>query len=469
MPQINTTGDFDTEVDVLIVGAGGAGLVAALAAHEAGSTVAVVEKFDRPGGNSALSTGSIPAGGTKYQAEAGIEDSPEQMAADMLAHSGPHEAEWLTHQLAKQSAPLVEWLREDIGIDLQLITDYKHVGHSVPRLHAPKSRQGKDLVNDLVRALEERDIPLVLGHPVQDLLLDENGEVSGLIAKGERAAETRLGAPNIILAANGFAGNREMIREYCPDMAEAEYFGAHGSTGEAIAWARDLGAKLENIGAYQGYAALAYPHGTLTSWTIIEMGGILVTPGGERFGDESVGYSGFTADVIANAGHSFMVFDQRIHDYVAKHELEYRELVELGGIRLSDDLSELAEFFEVPADALAATVAQAAKDAEAGAQGTKDAFGRSDFGFGPLSAPYAMCRTTPGLMHTQGGPAIDHDARVLKTDGSVIPHLYAAGGSAVGISGFKGGAGYASGGGLLSAMGLGRVAGAAAANAPLPR
>jgi fumarate reductase flavoprotein subunit len=465
MPQTNSTGDFDTEVDVLVVGAGGAGLVAALAAHEAGASVAVVEKYDRAGGNTALSTGSVPGGGTRYQAEAGIEDSPERMAEDLLRQSGPHEAEWLTRQLARQSAPMVEWLRDDVGIELELITDYKHVGHSVPRLHAPKSRKGQDLVNDLVRALEEREIPLVLGHPVEDLLLDENGAVSGILVRGDRVPETRLGAPNVVLAANGFAGNREMLREYCPDIAEAEYFGAHGSTGEAVAWVRDLGAKLENIGAYQGYAAVAYPHGSITSWTTVEMGGVLVNPQGVRFGDETVGYSGFAADVLQNGGAAWVLFDERIRDYVAGNELEFRELVELGGVRTSEDPAELARFFDLPEDALLATVAEAARDAAAGT----DRFGRTDFGFGPLQAPYAMCRTTPGLFHTQGGAAIDADAHPLRPDGTPIPRVFATGGVAVGISGQTGGYGYSSGNGLLTAMGLGRVAGAAAANVPLPR
>ncbi|CAB4952410.1 unannotated protein [freshwater metagenome] len=465
MPQINTTGDFDTEVDVLVVGAGGAGLVAALAAHAAGATVAVVEKHDRAGGNTALSTGSVPGGGTRYQAEAGIEDSPERMAEDLLRQSGPHEAEWLTRQLAAQSAPMVEWLREDVGIELELITDYKHVGHSVPRLHAPRSRKGQDLVDDLVRALEEREIPLVLGHPVEDLLLDDDGAVSGVLVRGDRVAETRLGAPNVVLAANGFAGNRDMVREYCPDVADAEYFGAHGSTGEAVAWVRDLGAKLENIGAYQGYAAVAYPHGSITSWTTVEMGGVLVNPDGERFGDETIGYSGFAADVIANGGAAWVLFDERIRDYVAGNELEFRELVELGGVRTAENPRELARFFGLPEDALAATVEQTARDAA----GSADRFGRTDFGFGPLQAPYAMCRTTPGLFHTQGGAAIDADARPLRADGTQIPRIFATGGVAVGISGRTGGRGYSSGNGLLTAMGLGRVAGAAAANVPLPR
>jgi fumarate reductase flavoprotein subunit len=466
MPQINTSGDFESEVDVLVVGAGGAGLVAALAAHEAGATVAVVEKYGRAGGNTALSTGSVPGGGTRYQAEAGIEDSPERMAEDLLRQSGPHDAEWLVHHLAQQSASLVEWLREDVGIELELITDYKHVGHSVPRLHAPRSRKGQDLVNDLVRALADREIPLVLGHPVEDLLVDDGGNVSGLLIRGDRVAETRLGAPNVVLAANGFAANRDMVREYLPDMGEAEYFGAHGSTGEALAWVRDLGARLENIGAYQGYAAVAYPHGSITSWTTVEMGAVLVNPDGVRFGDESIGYSGFAADVIANGGASWVLFDERIRDYVAGNELEFRELVELGGVVTAEDPADLAHRFELPVDALLATIEEAARDAAAG---VPDRFGRSDFGFGALTAPYAMCRTTPGLFHTQGGAAVDADGRPLRADGSAIPHLFATGGVAVGISGRTGGRGYSSGNGLLTAMGLGRLAGAAAANVPLPR
>jgi fumarate reductase flavoprotein subunit len=466
MPQLNPSGDFDAEADVLVVGAGGAGLVAALAAHEAGASVAILEKADRPGGNTALSTGSVPGAGTRYQAEAGIEDSPERLAEDELRQSGPHDAEWLVHRLAEESAPLVEWLREEIGIELELITDYKHVGHSVPRLHAPRSRRGQDLVNDLLRAVEERDIPLAVGNPVADLLLDDDREPCGVLVRGDRTAESRLGANGIVLAANGFGANREMVREYCPDIAEAEYFGAHGSTGEAIQWARDLGAKLENMGAYQAYAAVAYPHGSITSWTTIEMGGVLVNADGVRFGDELIGYSGFAADVLANGGRVWVLFDERIRDYVAGNEVDFRELVALGGVRTADDPAELAGFFQLPADALAATVEEVRRAAEAAAP---DRFGRRDFGLGALTAPLAMCSAIPGLFHTQGGTAVDRDGRVMRGDGTPIARLFAAGGVAAGISGRTGGRGYSSGNGLLTAMGLGRLAGAAAASISLPR
>jgi len=129
--------DQEVDVDVVVVGAGGGGLVAALAAADRGCSVVVLEKLDRAGGNTGLSTGSIPAAGSKQQQAAGVDDDPGRMATDLLRQSGPHEAEDLTRRLAETSAELVDWLVERHQIDLRLILDYKHVGHSVHRLHAP--------------------------------------------------------------------------------------------------------------------------------------------------------------------------------------------------------------------------------------------------------------------------------------------------------------------------------------------
>src|SRR5690606_5119420 len=109
---------FDTEVEVLVIGAGGAGLAAACAAHDAGAVVALVEKLERPGGNTALSTGSIPGAGTRFQRAAGIEDNPQKMIEDLMALSGPHDADALLHQLAHCSAELVEWLADELDVEM---------------------------------------------------------------------------------------------------------------------------------------------------------------------------------------------------------------------------------------------------------------------------------------------------------------------------------------------------------------
>jgi fumarate reductase flavoprotein subunit len=460
MPIRTDSNDVDTQLDVLVVGAGGCGLVAAIAAARRGISVGIVEKLGRPGGNSALSTGSVPAANSRFQREAGIEDSPERMYDDLIRQSGPHDAMPLVRQLAEGSASLVEWLVDEAHVKLGLITDYRHVGHSVPRLHAPASRRGIDLVKDLTVTVQELEIPLALSNPVSDLLIDEAGAVCGVQVSGDRLAATRIGAEKTILAANGFAANREMVREYVPEIAAASYFGAFGSTGEAIRWGADLQAALGNMGAYQGYATVAYPHGSIMSWTVVEKGGALVDATGQRFGDESGGYSGFAAEVLARGEYAYAIFDATIRDYVSSHELEFRELRELGGVKTADDLGTLAAAFELPPSALTATVATY-NDCAAGMG--RDRFGRSEFGLAPLRPPYCICKVTPGLFHTQGGLMVDESARPVRSSGAPIANLYAGGGVVAGLSGRTGATGYSSGNGLLSALGLGRIAGFAAA------
>jgi fumarate reductase flavoprotein subunit len=447
----------DVDVDVVVVGAGGGGLAAALAVADAGRSVVVLEKLDRPGGNTALSTGSIPAAGSRQQREAGVEDSAEVMIADLLRQSGPHEAEFLTRRLAETSGDLVDWLVDEHGVRLSLITDYKHVGHSVNRLHAPVSRRGTDLVDDLLAACDRAGIDILVGNPVVGLVA-EDGAVKGVVVEGERVERYVLRCSAVILAANGFAASKELISRWIPDIADVEYFGAHGSTGEALEWGLDVGGYLLNQEAYQGYAAVAYPHGSILSWTTVEKGAVIVDTTGSRLGDESVGYSGFTVNVLKGELPAFVVYDARIKA-VAQREEEFAELVDMGGAREFDDVDSMATAIGVDADGLARTLA-AYGAAASGA--VADEFGRTSFGLAPLQPPFVASRVSPGLFHTQGGLATDGDGRVIRADGSVVAGLYAVGGVASGISGQSGGRGYSSGNGLLVAVGLGRLAGISA-------
>jgi fumarate reductase flavoprotein subunit len=450
---------MENDVDVVIVGAGGCGLTAAIAAAEAGASVALLEKEDRAGGNTWLSTGSVPAADTRFQREAGVEDSPEIMAADLLRKAGPHDAEHTVELLARESASLVEWLVDEHKVDLQIITDYKHVGHSITRLHAPAARKGEFLVKDLVAAAERLGVEVITGNPVAGLLV-EDGRVVGVRVAGERIEEYEIRAGAVVLAANGFGGNREVLQKWIPEIAGAEYFGAHGSTGEAIQWADELGSPLGNMGAYQGYAAVAYPHGSIVSWTTVEKGGCVLSPAGKRMGDESVGYSAFAPVVSGVTNESWVVFDTRIRDYVKGNEEEFADLVGIGGVVEAADAAAVAQ--AMGADA--ATVTASLEEFAATARGeVADAFGRTDFGFGPLEAPYCLVRSIPALFHTQGGAKVTDKAEVARADGTVVPGLFAGGGVAAGLSGRDGANGYSSGNGLLAAIGLGRIAGVNAA------
>lgn len=447
------------DVDVLVIGAGACGLAAAIAAHDAGADVAIVEKLDRPGGNSALSTGSVPAAGTRFQRAAGIEDSTERFVEDLIRKGGPTDCPDLLHRLIETSAETVEWLVDSVGARMTLVTAYKHVGHSVPRLHAPASRRGRDLVDDLLAATEKRDIPLAVGNGAHALTTDASGAVTGADIETSNGERHRIIARKVILAVNGFAGNRDLVARFCPEVSRAQYFGARGSTGEAVLWGEQLGAALGNIGAYQGYAAVADPHGSLLSWTTIEKGGVIVNGAGRRFGDESAGYSGYTPNVMAQGGPCFAIFDQRIFDVTAAEE-EFVELANYGGVKRADSAAALAALHHLDAAAVAAALEAYNK----AARGEKpDAFGRRAFALAPLAAPLYICRVVPGLFHTQGGLMVDIDGRVLRPNGAPIPNLFAGGGAAAGLSGRTGAGGYASGNGLLSAIGLGRLAALAAA------
>jgi flavocytochrome c len=452
---------MSNDVDVVVVGAGGCGLAAALAAAESGATVAVLEKMDRPGGNTALSTGSIPAAGTRFQAAAGIDDSPERMIEDLLRHSGPHEAEDALVTLAHGSADLVEWLVDEHEVDLRVITDYKHVGHSVERLHAPPDRRGASLMRDLVAAVERQGVEIAVGNPVAGLLT-EGDRVVGVRVDGPRSGSYELTADAVVLAANGFGADKAMVERWIPDIVGAQYFGAEGSTGEAVRWCIEQGAALGNMAAYQGYAAVAYPHGSIVSWTTVEKGAVLLSPDGRRMGDETLGYSGFAPVVAGTSAESWVVLDTRIRDYVASNEPEFAELVAIGGVVEAEDAAAVAARVGAPVERVRTTLDAYA----AAARGeTADEHGRADFGMAPLAPPYLVVRSIPAIFHTQGGARVDRDGRVLRADGTAVPGLFAGGGVTAGVSGASGATGYSSGNGLLSAVGLGRLAGVAAARA----
>jgi fumarate reductase flavoprotein subunit len=452
--------EFDAELDVLVIGAGACGLAAALRAAQAGARVGIVEKLDRLAGNSMVSSGSVPGAGTRFQREAGLLDDADAFVEDLLRISGPHEAEGLTLRLAQISAPLVEWLVDQAGVRMTLITAYRHVGHRIERLHGPPSRRGRDLVDDLHAVVQRAGIPLAFGAPAIRLIEDGRAGVAGAETSDGRGGFTRLGARSVILATNGFGAARDLICRFCPEMEGALYFGAQGSAGEAIRWGEALGARLANMAAYQAHASVADPHGALVTWTVPEKGGIVVDATGARIGDESLGYSAFAAVETACGGPLFALYDTRIRDFTASRQEEFGELVAHGGAPEDSGIATLAARRGLDPVVLAGTLAEMQRAATGTAS---DRFGRTAWGMAPLHPPYVSTRIRPALFHTQGGLLVDDDARVLRPDGTPIPGLYAGGGAAAGISGLAGGGGYVSGNGLLAALGLGWLAGAHAA------
>jgi fumarate reductase flavoprotein subunit len=446
---------FDVETDVLVAGGGGCGLVAALAACENDDlTVTLLEKSDEVGGNAALSTGMIPAAGTRLQREAGIEETPADMARDILAKNDHEADEEMVRHLCEHSVDLVHWLVDDWEVTLHLVDDFKYPKHAEYRMHAPPGRNGENLVAELEACIEAQDnAELLTNTPVMKLVA-ENGGVAGVVAGAVREEVIRAGT--VILATDGFAGNREMVRTHCEDDIErALYYGADGNTGDGIRWGAELGGGLACMDAYQGHATVVNQTGALSTYAVVMNGGILVNEDGERFGDESAGYSAFAVDIIRQPGSvAYEIFDERIFKRLEGEFDDFDRAVDLGSYERADTVPDLAEKLGCVPEATAAAVESYNAAVEAG---EPDDVGRTD-GRHTLVLPFCGAKVTGSLFHTQGGLVVDEHGRVQRGDGSVVGDLYAGGGCAVGISG-HGADGYLSGNGLTTALGLGRLAG----------
>lgn len=444
----------DVETDVLIAGGGGTGLVAALAAADrTDGTITVLEKSDRLGGNTSLSTGMIPAAGTRFQREAGIEESPEDMARDILEKNDYEADEEMVRHLCAESRNLIHWLVDDWDITLHLVDDFKYPQHSTYRMHAPVGRNGENLVAELAERIEATDnIELLRNTPVRKLVADGDAVV-GAVA-GETHEEV-IGARRVVLATDGFAGNRRMVERHCGKIADALYFGSDGNTGDGIRWGAALDAELACMDSYQGHATVVQGTGALSTYAVIMNGGFLVNEAGERFGNEAKGYSALALDVVEQPdGVAYEIFDERIFEKLEGEFDDFDEAVELDSYVSAPDIETLAD--RLGCDPAATDEALEAYN-DAVRADEPDAVGRVD-GRSVLEPPFYGATVTGSLFHTQGGLVVNEHGRVCKADDGVVENLYAGGGSAVGISG-HGPGGYLSGNGLTTALGLGRLAG----------
>ena len=450
---------FEYTVDVVIIGAGACGLTAALAAKEAGAEVLVLERDERPTGSTSLSTGLIPAAGTRLQKSMGIEDSPELLAGDILAKAKHQTDEAIVRMVAESSGATIDWLAGEHQVEFKLVEGFLYPGHSVLRMHGTPNRTGGELESALLAAADRKQIDIVTGALATDLYATSEGRVVAVrYARPDGTSET-VGCKALVLACCGFGGNKEMVREYIPEMADAEFWGHVGNQGDAIRWGRELGAALADLGSYQGHGAVATPYGNPMNWGLLMPGGFQVNAHGKRFSNEVRGYSEQAVDTIAQPGR----FAWNIYDEIREKPIlgftDYKEVAGLGGIKKAPTIRALAEMIGVPVVALEATVAEVN---EMCAGERRDAFGRNFIGKQPLEAPFCAVKVTGALFHTQGGVVIDTGTRVLRADGSQLPNLFAGGGAARGMSG-PSRWGYFSGGGLLSAVTQGRAAGTNAA------
>jgi fumarate reductase flavoprotein subunit len=450
---------FDTQVPLIIIGAGAAGLCAALAAKEAGLDAVVIERDDVPSGSTALSAGLIPAAGTRFQRDKSIADSPVMFAADIQRKAQGEADRAVVDVVATGAGPLVEWLSDRYGLPFEVVDNFNYPGHSAMRMHGLPSRTGRELIDRLRNAAEMNGIVILARSTAQRLFADSESRIRGVeVARRDGTCE-RVGCEAMILACNGFGGNPELVRRYIPDMAGALYFGHPGNRGDAVIWGDALGAQLSHLGGYQGHGSVATPHNILITWATIMQGGIQVNGEGRRFCDETHGYSEQAAEVLRQpGGFAWTVFDECIAA-VARQFDDFRKAESAGAILTADSIESLANAMRVSAATFAAEWNDVDKLKSSGGQ---DRYGRNFSAEQACKPPFHAVRVTGALFHTQGGLAIDSKGRVKRKDGSSFPNLFAAGGAAAGVSGSTA-AGYLSGNGLLTATVLGRLTGESAA------
>jgi fumarate reductase flavoprotein subunit len=434
--------DAPAHVPVAIVGAGACGLTAAIALADAGVAGVVLERDATTGGSTALSSGFIPAAGTRVQQALGIADSVEDFAEDIARKSKGSAAAHLVQAYARAAGPALDML-DAHGLRFEVLTNFLYPGHRIHRMHCLPQRTGAALVAALLEAAAAAGVDVLTSARVTELGVDAQDRILGVGVERPGGAMERIACDTLLLACNGFGGNPQLVRELLPEMRDAIFAGHTGNDGSAILWGRQLGAGLADLGGYQGHGSWVVPQGALMTWAVMMEGGVQLNAHGKRFHDETEGYSEAAVDVLAQPGGiAWNVFgDAQLA--LAREFPDFCAAEATGALRTAADRAGLARIIGCEAAALAKEIAR----------------------FGP---PFHAVRVTGALFHTQGGLDIDAECRVRRRDGSVFPNLLAAGGAARGVSG-NAVWGYLSGNGLLSAVAGGWIAAQTAAAHPVSR
>jgi fumarate reductase flavoprotein subunit len=451
--------NFDFSIPLVIIGGGACGLVAGLAALSKGIDAVILERDDTPRGSTFMSSGFIPAAGTRFQQAAGVEDSSTQMADDILRKNHNEADPAIVAALAEASGEVIEWLADQYQIPFELIEGFLYPGHSCMRMHCTPRRTGEELMSCLLNAAEQAELPILTEALVTTLHVDDDSRVRGVSFKRRDGSIEKVGCNALLLACNGYGGNSELLARHIPQMESGLYYGHAGNQGEAVIWGEALGASLKDLGAYQGHGSLAWPHQTLISWAVMMQGGIQLNKRGVRFSNEHDGYSEQAAKVLAQPDQiAFNVYDARVHEQCQQFE-DYRNAHAAGAVKIFESAEALADKLGLPNKAVLDTFREMKELQE---NGGADSLGRKFPAEKALMAPYYVIRVTGALFHTQGGLEITATGRVLDKQRRPLPNLFAAGGAARGVSG-AGDSGYLSGNGLLSAVVMGVLAGRDAA------
>ena len=494
-----TAEDSTVDADVVVVGAGGAGMTAAITAAGEGKSVVILESQSMVGGNSVRATGGMNAGKTVYQDEnefgesAGVEktlktaaekyadnetitalaktvseqwaayqanptgyfDSVELMELDtMIGGKGINDPE-LVETLCANSADAIDWLDEH-GITLHNVSSFG--GASVKRIHRPVNAEGKTvsvgsyMIPLLEENCEKAGVKMMLDTTATEILTDANGAAVGVKATGASGETVTVNAKAVVLATGGFGANLDMVVKYKPELKGFMTTNAPGIQGQGIEMAQAIGAATVDMDQIQIHPTVEANTAALITEGLRGDGAILINEEGQRFIDEVGTRDVVSAAEIAQTGsYSWLVVDQAMADASSV----IQGYIKKGYTVTGATYEELGKAMGVDAAAFAETMEKWNGYVEA--KNDPD-FGRTSFANPLNTAPYYAVKVTAGVHHTMGGLKINANTEVLNEKGEVIPGLFAAGEVTGGVHG----ANRLGGNAVADFTVFGRIAGAAA-------
>ena len=493
--------DSTVDADVVVVGAGGAGMTAAITAAAEGKSVVILESQSMVGGNSVRATGGMNAGKTVYQDEnefgesAGVEktlktaaekyadnetitalaktvseqwaayqanptgyfDSVELMELDtMIGGKGINDPE-LVETLCANSADAIDWLDEH-GITLHNVSSFG--GASVKRIHRPVNAEGKTvsvgsyMIPLLEENCEKAGVKMMLDTTATEILTDANGAAVGVKAIGASGETVTVNAKAVVLATGGFGANLDMVVKYKPELKGFMTTNAPGIQGQGIEMAQAIGAATVDMDQIQIHPTVEANTAALITEGLRGDGAILINEEGQRFIDEVGTRDVVSAAEIAQTGsYSWLVVDQAMADASSV----IQGYIKKGYTVTGATYEELGKAMGVDAAAFAETMEKWNGYVEA--KNDPD-FGRTSFANPLNAAPYYAVKVTAGVHHTMGGLKINANTEVLNEKGEVIPGLFAAGEVTGGVHG----ANRLGGNAVADFTVFGRIAGAAASD-----
>ena len=493
--------DSTVEADIVVVGAGGAGMTAAITAAGEGKSVVILESQSMVGGNSVRATGGMNAGKTVYQDEnefgesAGVEktlktaaekyadnetitalaktvseqwaayqanptgyfDSVELMELDtMIGGKGINDPA-LVETLCANSADAIDWLDEH-GITLHNVSSFG--GASVKRIHRPVNGEGKVvsvgsyMIPLLQENCEKAGVKMMLDTTATEILTDANGAAVGVKATGASGETVTVNAKAVVLATGGFGANLDMVVKYKPELKGFMTTNAPGIQGQGIEMAEAIGAATVDMDQIQIHPTVEANTAALITEGLRGDGAILINAEGKRFIDEVGTRDVVSAAEIAQTGsYSWLVVDQAMAD----NSSVIQGYIKKGYTVTGATYEELGKAMGVDAAAFAETMEKWNGYVEA--KNDPD-FGRTSFANPLNTAPYYAVKVTAGVHHTMGGLKINANTEVLNEKGEVIPGLFAAGEVTGGVHG----ANRLGGNAVADFTVFGRIAGAAASD-----